>query len=434
MFSAFLSPSFLNLWLARTISGFGDAVFLTALLWQVILSTGSGTAMGAVLLAQTVPRLLFLAIGGVIADKLPKRLIMFWSDLGRAIVMFLIIFLSWWHFLQLWHLVSLAIIFGIVDGFFIPASQAIVPELVEKNTLTSANASLSLSEQLSELVGPVLGGGLIALAGPMSAFMIDGFSFLASAALIMRIQSTVERPALHEQGRKGSCISTNISHQVVSLMTQFFVQVNEGLGYVLRTPWLWVSIIVAAAANAVFVCSQAVLPFLVRVSYGQGAWLLGIAFTAGAAGSLAGTFLAGHLAGITRRGLVAYGMLLISSLALTSYGLPWQKSFSPFVVPACGFTMGFGIAIFGVLWTTVMQERVPREQLGRVTSIDYLGSYSLVPLSYVVVGVLIDKIGASMVFIYFGLFSSLICVAALMVPSIRQLNRQAHFQPDRGGL
>lgn len=161
MFSAFRFSSFLNLWLARTISSLGDAVFLTALLWQVILSTGSGTAMGAVLLAQTVPRLIFLAIGGVIADHLPKRLIMFWSDLGRATVMFLIIFLSWWHSLQLWHLVALAIIFGIVDGFFIPASQAIVPELVEKEVLTSANASLSLSEQLSELVGPVLGGDLL---------------------------------------------------------------------------------------------------------------------------------------------------------------------------------------------------------------------------------------------------------------------------------
>lgn len=274
----------------------------------------------------------------------------------------------------------------------------------------------------------------------MSAFMINGFSFLASAALIMRIQNIVviEGPTLRKQDRKdyyaSVSVSAQISQHIARLVTQFFVQVGEGLGYVLRTSWLWISIIVAAAANAVFVCSQAALPFLVRASYGQGAWLLGIIFTAGAAGSLVGTFLAGHLAGIKRRGLAAYGMLLVSSLALTSYGLPWQKSFSLFVAPICGFTMGFGIAVFGVLWITVMQERVPREQLGRVTSIDYLGSYSLVPLSYVVVGVLVDKIGAPMVFIYFGLFSSLICAAALTVPSIHQMNRQTRLQPDREGL
>lgn len=429
--SAFLSPSFVCLWLARTISGFGDAVFLTALLWQVILSTGSGIAMGTVLLAQTALRLVFLGVGGVIADNLPKRLILFWSDIGRAIVMGTIVALGWWHLLQLWHFVGLAIIFGMVDGFFIPASQAILPELVAKDALASSNASISLSEQLSELLGPVLGGVLVMLAGPMSAFMIDGFSFLVSAVLILLIQSRaiITEPRPYEQGPQNTstarATSLQIFQHIVRLVAQFFAQAGEGLGYVLRTSWLWISIIVAAAANAAFVCSQVALPFLVRESYGQGAWLLGAIFTAGAAGSLFGTFLVGLMAGVTRRGLLAYGMLLLASVALVSFGLPWPRSFSPLVAPICSFTMGFGINIFGVLWATVMQERVPQEQLGRVTSIDYLGSYSLVPLSYAAVGLLIDTIGASMVFVSFGIFSSLICVVALIVPSIRQIDRRA---------
>ena len=118
-----------------------------ALAWQILLLTRSATAMGIVMTAEMIPRLLFLLLGGVAADRLPKRLVMLCSDAGRAIVVLVIALSGWFHLLQFWHLVILALFFGIVEGFFSPAYRALPPQLVKTEDLTSANALTGLSEQ-----------------------------------------------------------------------------------------------------------------------------------------------------------------------------------------------------------------------------------------------------------------------------------------------
>jgi MFS family permease len=140
---ALRSRSFALLWMGQTISVLGDAAFYPALAWQVLILTDSGTAMGIVAIAQMIPTLAFLLIGGTLADRVSRRLILLWSDGGRAVVVLLIAGPGWFHLLQFWHLVALAFLFGIVDSFFFPTMQAIPPQLVEKEQLTSS-ASVSL--------------------------------------------------------------------------------------------------------------------------------------------------------------------------------------------------------------------------------------------------------------------------------------------------
>src|SRR5207302_9341946 len=127
------------------ISFIGNGAFTTALAWEVLLLTGSATAMGVVIIAQSLPLIAFLLLGGVAADRLPRRLVMLWSDGGRAVAVLLITALAWAHLLQLWHLIILSLIFGTVNGFFSPAYQAIMPQLVDKEHLSSANSLTRLT-------------------------------------------------------------------------------------------------------------------------------------------------------------------------------------------------------------------------------------------------------------------------------------------------
>ena len=142
------SRSFALLWTGQTISALGDGAFVTALSWQALQLTGSAMAMGLVVLAQTFPMVLLLLFGGVVADRFPRQQVMLWSDASRAVAVLLIAVLGMTHLLQLWHLVLLALFFGIVRGFFSPAYQSIIPQVVDKGDLSSANSLTELSYQL----------------------------------------------------------------------------------------------------------------------------------------------------------------------------------------------------------------------------------------------------------------------------------------------
>ncbi|HLQ10961.1 MAG TPA: MFS transporter [Ktedonobacteraceae bacterium] len=147
---ALKSRPYAMIWIGQTISNLGDGIFNVALAWQILLMTHSGTAMGVVLIASMIPRLVFVLIGGVAADRLPRRLIILWSDGGRGVIVLLISILGFTGLLQFWHLVIEALIFGVVDGFFNPAIMAITPDLVAKDDLASANALGSMSGNLAQ--------------------------------------------------------------------------------------------------------------------------------------------------------------------------------------------------------------------------------------------------------------------------------------------
>ena len=122
----------------RPASPRADGVTLTALAWQVLVLTGSGTAMGAVLIAETIPRVLFLLLGGVVADRFSRRKVMIWSDSVRGIAVAAIAVLGQLNVLALWHLIVLGAIFGMASAFFFPAYQSIPPQLVDAEQLPSA--------------------------------------------------------------------------------------------------------------------------------------------------------------------------------------------------------------------------------------------------------------------------------------------------------
>ena len=385
--------------------------------------TGSATAMGVVLLAAAVPRLIFMLIGGVAADRLPRRLIVLWSDGGRGIIILIIAVLGGMHVLQFWQLVAQSLLFGVVDGFFNPAINAITPDLVDKENLVSANSLSSLSQTLTQLFGPALGATLVALTSTTGAFAADALSFFLSVTLLLLVRipqrvliSPMEVDPSDETGldrdkeRKGQGLKS------------FIADISEGLVYVKSSRWIWVTILVASLGNIGFVATLGVaMPKLVHDVYGQGVWLLGTINSASAVGGIIGLIVVAQATRLKRRGLLAYLSLLVSCVGITIFGLPFPQPAAPIIAPIASALVGFGLACFNTIWFTVLQEMIPSNKLGRVISIDSLGSFAMIPIADALGGIATDHFGPALIFLVAGIANFIFNGSALLVREVRKL-------------
>ena len=420
---ALKSRPYTMIWIGQTISNLGDGIFNIALAWQVLLMTHSGTAMGVVLVASMIPRLVFVLIGGVAADRLSRRLIILWSDGGRGLIVLLISILGFMGLLQFWHLIIEALIFGTIDGFFNPAILAITPDLVEKDDLASANALNSFSGTLAQFLGPVLGAFLIALVNPLGAFAVNALSFFISVTFLLpvRIPERHVIKSLEIEGFAGQEARGEKPAKRGGFLG-VMADVQEGLDYVRSSRWLWVSILNFAIGNIGFMATLAVaMPKLVHDVYGQGAWLLGLIEATGAIGSILALLLIGQATRVKKRGLMAYLSLTLSCSGILIFGLPFPRVAAPVIAPLASVLVGFGLAFFNTIWFTVLHETIPSEKLGRVISLDSLGSFVMIPIGDVVGGILTDRIGPALVFIVFGLFNLVIVLIPLLVREVREL-------------
>jgi MFS family permease len=409
------SRPFALLWGGQTISALGDGAFATALAWQVLILTGSATAMGLVVAAQSIPTVIFLLIGGVAADRLPRRLVLFVVDSGRAAVVLAIAALAWLHVLQLWHLVALGLFFGVVGAFFYPAYRAMPPQLVAKEDLSSANSLTELSWQLGRLAGPVLGAALVAASTPAGAFAFDGLTFVVSALTLFFIrvapspQPAASRPADGTSAvRRGARL--------------VWADLRDGMTYVASSPWLVITIAVPALGNVLGSAPLlVVLPRLVADVYHAGVWLLGGIATAQAVGLIVATFLVGQIH-FRRRGIVAFGSMIFASLAGAALGLPWPHDSIAVIALGAGAVIGLGGGMLQTIWITLLHELVPNEKLGRVASIDLVGSIALMPPAYALSGLLADRFGPALVFVVGGALKTLLYASGMLTRAVRDVD------------
>ena len=418
---AFHSRPFTLLWTGQTISVLGDAVFTIAITWEVLLLTDSATAMSLILIAQWAPRILFLLLGGVIADRVSRRFLMLCADAGRGCIVMLVAWLSWTHQLQFWHLVALAPLFGIVSSFFDPAYQAIMPQMVETEALTPVNSLNTLSRNVGFLLGPVPGAICAALFGMASAFAFDGLTYGISALCLLALRlpastatSQVEVPTHPAEADE---VRNHASQGIRGAMRD----ARDGLRYVFSVPWLWVTVLASPLVGAGFAGAMWVsLPRLVRDVYGAGVWLIGAVATADAVGSILAALAIGNASKL-RRGIVAYSAVLVGGCALIACALPLPRPIEPAIVIAASALVGAGLAIFTILWGTLQQEKVPNDKLGRVSSITQLGVASTLPGGLVLAGLLADHIGPAQVFALAGMLVVVPASIGLCFRDIRQL-------------
>ena len=401
LFTALTHRPFALLWSGRALSSLGDGVFLIALAWWVIETTGSAEANAIILICTLIPTLLLSLVGGVVVDRISRRRMLLISDIVRGLVVGLIAFLAWNHTLAFWHLAALSVAFGAVEAFFFPAYNSILPQMTPGEMLPSANALTRLSGQAAGVIGPALGGVLVALGNTPLAFALDALSFFVSAGCILAL------PAVPVPARE------------TAEKTSMWRDLREGLATVLRTPWLWITIAIAGVSNITLSGPlEAALPLLVRQNLHGAVGVYALLNALSALGSVVAAVILGQLVKLRRRGILAYSAWLVAALAVLALGLPITVVGAGVAIFACGA----GIAVLELAWVNALQELVPPDRLGRVSSIDALGSFALLPLGYALAGLAADRLGAAPVFMLGGAISAGLIALGLLHPAIRRLD------------
>ncbi len=197
----------------------GDQFYLVALPWLVLQMTGSGLAVGTIMMAATIPRMVFLLVGGAVSDWLSPHKLMVASNAFRSLVCAILTALVLLKAVSLWQLFVLAAAFGTLDAFFAPALKSFIPALLDDETLVAGNSLLQGSNMLAKFIGPSLAGFIIAVAGTAMAFALDTVSFIFVTACLLLMRTKRVTPGSAEPKR-----------------TKLFASILEGLRYTLREP------------------------------------------------------------------------------------------------------------------------------------------------------------------------------------------------------
>jgi MFS family permease len=401
------------LWSGMCVSLLGDGVFLVAMAWQVYALSNAPAALALVGVAMTVPTIVFLLLGGVVSDRLDRRRIMLGADAARGLAVGLMAALSLTGALALWHVVALVAVYGAGQAFFSPAFDAIVPEVLPPEELAQANSLDQFVRPIAlRLAGPAIGGVLISVLGAGSAFALDAVSFAVSAgALLAMTPGRRLEPSEH-----------------ASVMAD----IGVGLRYIRAHVWLWATFASAAIAYLLFMGpAEVLLPYIVKNDLHGSAADLGIVFAAGGVGSVGCAVVLGQR-GLPRRDITfMYLTWTLATFAIAGYGLAtavWQLMIASLAFNALE-TAGT------IVWATAKQRHVPAALLGRVSSLDWLISIGLLPLSFALTGPVTGAIGAQATLIGAGVIGGVVTFAALLLPGMRALEDRAgdHDEHDDRG-
>ena len=407
---------FALLWAGQTTSRLGDSLHRIALAWWVLEKTGSATAMGTVLVLTQIPLLLFLLIGGIVVDRFPRIRIMFISDVLSGLIVTFIAVFSWLDLLEIWHIYIASLIFGFVEAFFFPAYQAIIPQIIPPDMLTSANSVNGLSRQATGIIGPAIGAALVVAGGTSLTFALDALSFFISALFVFPLLrgNVIETQSVEKvsetPGRPKSMKET---------IKQGLGDLRQGFNAIITVPWIWITILIYGFVNMSEASPRAVaMPFLIKNDLGADVALLGIFGSVFSIGFVAGAILLGQFKRLRKRGLMAYLTPLIQGVLLLFFGFKFPIP----VLIGSMFVYGFTFSVFGLIWNNTLQEMVPHEMLGRVYSIDALGSWVFMPIGFALAGWATDLIGAPTVFLIGGFSTIVLALLGLSHPAIRNLD------------
>jgi MFS family permease len=374
------------------VSLFASGMWIVALVWQVIELGGGPSELSLVATASSLGLLLSVLIGGVAADRLPRRALLIVVELVRIGTALAVGLLAVTGMLHLWHLAVVAFLIGAAEAFFFPAYTALLPTLLPPDELLAANGVEGMLRPVAQqALGPALAGVVVGAAAPSVAILVAGGLYTV-ALLALVAMRTLPVPAADE----GSSV---------------LGELREGFGYLFRTGWLFATLAFASLYVLVLIgVFEVLLPFAVRDQTGSGAG--GFAFVLGAFG----------VGG-------AIGSLVVSSLRmprryLTTMILLWGAGAAPmaligmtdrlWVMGLAAFVVGFTGSAAMVIWGTLLQRRVPPHLLGRVSSLDFFVSLALMPVSMAVAGPVGEWIGIPTTFVLAGAVPVFLAVAAIL--------------------
>ena len=399
---------FALLWTGMAISMVGDGVYVVAIAWQVYEISNRPSALALVGVAWSLPQVLLMLLSGALADRFNRRRLMIAGDLIRCAAIGTVGTLSITGRLTVPLVVGLVVVYGVGQAIFQPSFSAIVPTIVPGDLLVEANSLAQFVRPFSMmLLGPLIGGLLIAAFGAGWAFVFDGGTFAFSALMILLMRTRPERRDA-DSGQR--------------LMSE----VAEGLRYVIAHRWLILAMVGATVSLlATWGPWETLVPYVIKNELHGGPTALGLVFGAGGLGSVVAALFFGQRGTLPRRPVTAlYLAWAIAMFGTAGFGLVtgvWQAMIVALATEAC-------ITILVVIWFTLVQRLVPNDLLGRVTSLDWMISIAGVPLSFAIVGPVASAIGARTTLVLAGILGGAITLAVMFLPGARDPERDGSLE------
>ena len=378
------------LFAGETLSVLGDQFHFVALTWLAIQLTGSGLVLGTVLMTAAIPRAVFMLVGGAFSDRFSPRTLMLASNAIRGVVVGVLAVLVLSGRAELWHLYILAGTFGVVDAFFYPALNTIVPMLVPERQLSPANALVQGAQQIMGLIGPALAGAMIAIVQTGPAFAIDAVSFGVAAFALLLITGGRRHADQATDGDRPGVLAT----------------IASGVRAAWADPPVRSMVLLTAAFNFAFTGPISVgLAFLADHRFDGGSAAFGLLFSAFGGGAVIGAIAAGSIRP-RRLGLIVMVIAIMLGIGLALIGLAPTLSVALAIIAVMGVLIGF-INVQAIAW---LQSHIAEDMRGRVMSLVTLGSVGLAPISLAIAGALVDLGAVTLTFVAAG---AIVIVAAV---------------------
>ncbi len=406
-------------WLGQAVSMLGDQFHFVALAWLVLDLTGSGLALGMVLVAASIPRAILIVVGGALADRIPPRRLILVSDVARGLTVGILTGLILSGRIELWHLVVTGVVFGIADALFFPAMNAIVPQVVATDRLPAANGLVQATTQATNLIGPVIAGVAVVAVGTGAAFAVDTASFVvaALATLAMRGGRTV---APRPEAESGSSAEPN---------TGILADIKAGARYAAADPAIRTLFVLSAVLNLAINGPIAVgLPWLANQRFAADAAVFGLMLAGFGLGALTGALVAGSLRQAPRQGTLLLTIATSLGIGMAAIGIAGH----PLVVLAVLAAMGLGVGYLNVVVLAWLQAHVEPSMIGRMMGLAMFASFGLGPLSLAVAGALVDW-SATALFVGAGSLILLVGLSGLLSGARHSIDLSATSAPNLEG-
>lgn len=384
----------------------GTAMAAVAVPFAVLAGGGSVSDIGYVAAAGLVPTVVFLLFGGVVADRLPRQQVMVVANVGQGLAQGVFALLVLAGSAHLWEMMLLSAARGCAFGFYMPASQGLLPQTVAPDQLATANAMRRLGLNGAQIGGAALGGLVVAAAGPGWGLVADAASY--GLAALMRV------------GMRFGTLPPMVRTGIVR-------ELHDGWRAFTLRRWLWVIVIQFGLVNAIFFGAFNVLgPALAKTELG-GARSWGLILAAASAGTVGG---AAVMLRYRPKRLLRSASLAVPSLALPLLALAVPTGVT--LIALAALLYGAGGEVFEVNWSVALQEQIPRDLLSRVSAYDALGSIALTPIGTALAGPIALALGTRTTLAGAGIIIIASAAAVLCVPEVRSLTRRVGPAPGAG--
>ena len=388
--------SYRNLWISTVLTIVAMTAFPIALAISVLDAGGSATILGLILGVRIVAGVIFAPIGGVWADRLPRRTVLIAADGFRAVIGSIVVFVEP-ESISFWALGAIIFFMGVSDAFGGPAVGAIMPSILPDHLLTVGNVVRGIATKGGTIAGPGIAGVLIVSFGTDATYIATSCFFLLGAAMLFRV---TEKP--NAQGQREP--------------EKFLHEVKEGLRVVWYYKWIAAMIVMATFQLMMVVgVENVLLPVITKRDFGTAA-VYATAAALFSAGGLISAIISIKMK-IKNPGTVAvvvWGLFIFAPLVLA---FPSSRE----LIYLAYFLAGFSVGPWEAFWFTTVQREVPAEYQARVFSIDYMGTVGLLPLGMAIAGPLADWLGERPLLIGISILHIAICAAVLFVPGVKQM-------------